>query len=55
VTTAEQTGYAFKSGNIARWQRHRSNPIQRTPDGLFRKLEFPYPGTADPTCAGFME
>lgn len=47
MTTAEQTGYAFKSGNIARWQRHRSNPIQRTPDGLFRKLDAEFGFTLD--------
>ena len=47
MTTAEVTGYAFKSGNIARWQRHRTNPIQRTPDGLFRKLDAEFHFTLD--------
>lgn len=47
MTTAEQTGYAFKVGNIARWQRYRSNPIQRTPDGFFRKLDAEFGFTLD--------
>src|SRR5688572_7206513 len=47
VTTAEATGYAMKSGNIARWQRHRQNPIQRTPAALFRKLHAEFGFTLD--------
>jgi site-specific DNA-methyltransferase (adenine-specific) len=47
MTTAEATGYAFKSGNVARWQRHRGNPIQRTPDALFRKLNDEFHFTLD--------
>jgi phage N-6-adenine-methyltransferase len=47
VTTAATTGYAFKTGNIARWQRHRLNPIQRTPDGLFRRLDEEFHFTLD--------
>lgn len=47
MTTAEQTGYAFKGGNIARWQRYRSNPIQRTPDAFFHKLDIEFGFTLD--------
>lgn len=47
MTTAEATGYAMKSGNVARWQRHRANPIQRTPDALFRKLNDEFDFTLD--------
>lgn len=47
MTTAASTGYAFKSGNVARWQRHRLNPIQRTPDGLFQKLDAEFHFTLD--------
>ena len=47
MTTAAETGYAFKSGNTARWQRHRLNPIQRTPDGLFRRLDDEFGFTLD--------
>lgn len=47
MTTAAETGYAFKSGNVARWQRHRLNPIQRTPDGLFRRLDDEFHFTLD--------
>lgn len=47
MTVAQPTDYRFKSGNIARWQRHRSNPIQRTPDALFRKLDAEFGFTLD--------
>jgi len=47
MTTAEQTGYAFRSGNIARWERHRANPIQRTPDAFYRKLDAEFGFTLD--------
>lgn len=47
TTTAEANGYAFKSGNIARWQRYRQNPIQRTPDALFTKLDAEFHFTLD--------
>ena len=47
MTTAEATGYAFRSGNVARWERHRANPIQRTPDGFFRKLDAEFHFTLD--------
>lgn len=47
MTTAEQTGYAFRGGNIARWERHRVNPIQRTPDAFFRKLDAEFGFTLD--------
>ncbi len=47
MTTAEATGYAFKSGNLARWSRDRGNPIQRTPDALFRKLDTEFSFTVD--------
>jgi phage N-6-adenine-methyltransferase len=35
---AETRRYAFRSGNVARWQRKRADPIQRTPAALFRQL-----------------
>jgi phage N-6-adenine-methyltransferase len=47
VTTAEATSYAFKSGNVARWNRDRGNPIQRTPAALFRKLDDEFAFTLD--------
>lgn len=47
MSTAASTGYAFKGGNVARWQRHRMNPIQRTPDGLFAKLNAEFGFTLD--------
>lgn len=47
MTTAASTDYAFKGGNVARWQPHRGNPIQRTPDGLFRKLDTEFHFTLD--------
>lgn len=47
MTTAAATNYAFKTGNIARWQRHRANPIQRTPLALFAKLNAEFGFTLD--------
>lgn len=47
MTTAEATNYAFKSGNLARWRRDRGNPIQRTPEALFAKLDAEFGFTLD--------
>lgn len=47
MTTAAATDYAFRSGNVARWERHRSNPIQRTPDRFFEKLDAEFGFTLD--------
>lgn len=47
MTTAEATDYAMKSGNVARWQRYRANPIQRTPERFFAKLDAEFHFTLD--------
>lgn len=47
MTTASSTDYAFKSGNLARWNRHRQNPIQRTPTRFFEKLHAEFDFTLD--------
>lgn len=39
--------YSLKGGNVARWQRDRPNPLQRTPDGLFRMLNDEFGFTLD--------
>lgn len=45
--TAERA-HAFSSvGNRARWQRHRADPVQRTPDALWRQLDVEFGFTLD--------
>ena len=44
----KERAYVFATaGNAARWQRHRTNPVQRTPDGLFRQLDGEFGFTVD--------
>ena len=45
---SDERAYAFATaGNKARWQSKRPNPIQRTPDGLFRQLDAEFGFTLD--------
>lgn len=43
-----ERAYAFaRAGNVARWRRDRLNPVQRTPDGLYRLLDQEFGFTVD--------